>query len=64
MFYYIDDGTDYTVTYSANNKTDKITISKLSANKKYYVKVRSYTLVKGTKYFGEWSVVKSVTTKK
>lgn len=48
----------------ANNKTDKITISKLSANKKYYVKVRSYTLVKGTKYFGEWSVVKSVTTKK
>lgn len=48
----------------ANNKTDKMTISKLSANKKYYVKVRSYTLVKGTKYFGEWSAVKSVTTKK
>ena len=39
-------------------------ISKLSANKKYYVKVRSYTLVKGTKYYGEWSAVKSVTTKK
>lgn len=38
----------------ANNKTDKMTISKLSANKKYYVKVRSYTLVKGTKYYGEW----------
>ncbi len=48
----------------ANNKTDKMTISKLSANKKYYVKVRSYTLVKGTKYHGEWSAVKSVTTKK
>ena len=48
----------------ANNKTDKMTISKLSANKKYYVKVRSYTLVKGTKYYGEWSAVKSVTTKK
>lgn len=47
-----------------NNKTDKVTISKLSANKKYYVKVRSYTLVKGTKYYGEWSAVKSVTTKK
>ena len=47
-----------------NNKTDKMTISKLSANKKYYVKVRSYTLVKGTKYYGEWSAVKSVTTKK
>lgn len=48
----------------ANNKTDKMTISKFSANKKYYVKVRSYTLVKGTKYYGEWSAVKSVTTKK
>lgn len=48
----------------ANNKTDKMTISKLSANKKYYVKVRSYTLVKGTKYYGKWSAVKSVTTKK
>lgn len=48
----------------ANNKTDKMTISKLSANKKYYVKVCSYTLVKGTKYYGEWSAVKSVTTKK
>ena len=48
----------------ANKKTDKMTISKLSANKKYYVKVRSYTLVKGTKYYGEWSAVKSVTTKK
>lgn len=48
----------------ANNKTDKMTISKLSANKKYYVKVRSFTVVKGTKYYGEWSAVKSVTTKK
>ena len=48
----------------ANNKTDKMTISKLLANKKHYVKVRSYTLVKGTKYYGEWSAVKSVTTKK
>lgn len=47
-----------------NNKTDKMTVSKLSAGKKYYVKVRSYTVVKGTKYYGEWSAVKSVTTKK
>ena len=39
----------------ANNKTDKMTISKLSANKKYYVKVRSYTLVKGTKIL--WRMV-------
>ena len=47
-----------------NNKTDKTTISKLSANKKYYVRVRSYTTVNGTKYYGAWSATKSVTTKK
>ena len=47
-----------------NNKTDKTTISKLSGNKKYYVRVRSYTTVKGTKYYGAWSTSKSVTTKK
>ena len=33
-----------------NNKTDKTTVSKLSGKKKYYVRVRSYTTVKGTKY--------------
>ncbi len=47
-----------------NNKTDKTTVSKLSGKKKYYVRVRSYTTVKGTKYYGAWSSVKDVTTKK
>ena len=47
-----------------NNKTDKATVSKLSGKKKYYVRVRSYTTVKGTKYYGAWSASKSVTTKK
>ena len=47
-----------------NNKTDKKTISKLSGKKKYYVRVRSYTTVKGKKYYGAWSSTKSVTTKK
>ena len=47
-----------------NNKTDKTTVSKLSGKKKYYVCVRSYTTVKGTKYYGAWSASKSVTTKK
>ena len=47
-----------------NNKTDKTTVSKLSGKKKYYVRVRSYTTVKGTKYYGTWSASKSVTTKK
>ena len=47
-----------------NNKTDKTTVSKLSGNKKYYVRVRSYTTVGGTKYYSAWSAVKNVTTKK
>ena len=47
-----------------NNKTDKATVSKLSGKKEYYVRVRSYTTVKGTKYYGAWSASKSVTTKK
>jgi len=47
-----------------NNKTDTKTITKLSGKKKYYVRVRSYTTVKGTKYYGAWSASKSVTTKK
>ena len=47
-----------------NNKTDKTTVSKLSGKKKYYVRVRSYTTVKGTKYYGAWSATKTVTTKK
>ena len=47
-----------------NNKTDTKTIPKLSGKKKYYVRVRSYTTVKGTKYYGAWSSVKNVTTKK
>ena len=46
-----------------NNKTDKTTVSKLSGNKKYYVRVRSYTTVGGTKYYGSWSATKTVTTK-
>ena len=45
-----------------NNKTDKTTVSKLSANKKYYVRVRSYTNVNGKVYYGAWSDVKSIKT--
>ena len=41
-----------------NKKTDTKTVSKLSGKKKYYVRVRSYTTVKGTKYYGAWSASK------
>ena len=69
--------TGYEIQYATNSKftsakkvtitnknTDTKTISKLSGKKKYYVRVRSYTTVKGAKYYGAWSAVKNVTTKK
>lgn len=52
-----------TLTISSN-KTDKKTISNLTAGKKYYVRVRSYTIVSGKRYNGAWSDTKSVTTAK
>ena len=69
--------TGYEIQYATNSKftsakkvtitnknTDTKTISKLSGKKKYYVRVRSCTTVKGSKYYGAWSASKSVTTKK
>ncbi len=52
-----------TVTVSKNKTTAK-TISKLKAKKKYYVRVRTYKTVNGTKLYSSWSKSKSVTTKK
>lgn len=40
------------------------TISKLSKNKKYYVRVRSYKVSGGKTYYSSWSKVKTVTIKK
>ncbi|MGN0527987.1 MAG: fibronectin type III domain-containing protein, partial [Eubacterium sp.] len=51
------------VTVSSNKTTSK-TISKLKSKKKYYVRVRTYKTVSGTKYYSSWSKAKSVTTKK
>lgn len=39
-------------------------ISKLKAGKKYYVRIRTYKMVKGKKYASGWSKKKTVTTKK
>ncbi|MCD8189017.1 MAG: Ig-like domain-containing protein [Clostridiales bacterium] len=52
-----------TVTVSSY-KTVKKTISKLTKGKKYYVRVRAYKTVSGTKYYSAWSSTKSVTIKK
>jgi hypothetical protein len=36
----------------------------LTAKKKYYVQIRTYTTINGTKYYSSWSKAKIVTTKK
>ena len=56
-----------TVTTSKNKTTSK-SVGKLSAKKKYYVRVRTYKTVKiggkSVKLYSGWSKAKSVTTKK
>jgi len=47
-----------TVSVSGASKVSK-TISGLTKNKKYYVRVRTYKTVSGTKYYSGWSSVKS-----
>ena len=68
--------TGYEIMYSTSSKfksSKTVTINKnttitkkikgLKANKKYYVKVRTYKTVKGTKYRSAWSAKVSVKTK-
>ena len=71
--------TGYQVQYSTDKKfkgkttvirtvkkksVTKLTVSKLKAKKKYYVRVRTYKTVKGKKYYSRWSKSKVVKTKK
>lgn len=51
-----------TIKVSSAKSTSK-TIKKLTSGKKYYVKVRTYKVVKGKTYYGAWSKVKTVTIK-
>ena len=46
-----------------SNKTTAKKITKLKSKKKYYVKIRTYKTVNGTRYYSGWSSVKYVTTK-
>ena len=69
--------TGYQIEYSTNkkfksgnkkvtikkNKTTSTTVKKLKKNKKYYVRIRTYKNVKGTKYYSGWSKVKNVKVK-
>lgn len=46
-----------------SNKTVKKKINKLKSKTKYYVKVRAYRVVKGKRYYGAFSAIKSVQIK-
>ncbi len=50
-------------TTVSNNKTNAKTIKNLKKNKKYYVRIRTYKLVNGKKYYSAWSKSKTITTK-
>lgn len=51
-----------TLTVTKNSTTQK-TKTKLKAKQRYYVRVRTYKVVNGTKYYSSWSDYKSVITK-
>ena len=51
-----------TITVTGYSSTSK-KITKLSAKKTYYVRIRTYKTVNGTKYYSGWSTAKSVKTK-
>ena len=51
-----------TVTVSGYKSTAK-TVSKLKANKKYFVRIRGYKKIGSKKYYSNWSGSKAVTTK-
>ena len=51
------------VNFNGYKKVSK-KVAKLKGGKKYYVKVRTYMKVKGTKFYSKWSKVKTVKTKK
>lgn len=52
-----------TVTVKGYSKTSK-KVTGLKGGKKYWVKIRTYKTVNGTKYYSPWSKVKTVKTKK
>ena len=53
----------YTIIKVKGNKNTSKKISKLKANKKYYVCVRTYKTVNGKNYYSSWSTKKAVITK-
>ena len=52
-----------TITIKKNSTVSK-TITKLSKNKKYYVRIRGYKTVSKVNYYSAWSTVKNIKIKK
>ena len=46
-----------------SNKKVSLTVKKLKSKKKYYVRIRTYKTVSGTKYYSAWSGARSIKTK-
>ena len=51
------------VTITKLTKKNSIVIKKLKKKKQYFVRTRSYTIVKKKKKFGKWSKIKAIKTK-
>lgn len=51
-----------TVTITKNRTVSK-SVTKLTAKKRYYVRIRTYRTINGKKYYSDWSTRKYVTTK-
>lgn len=63
--YYVNKNFKNPVTKTvASYKTRTLTVKKLGAGKRYYVRIRTYRTVGGKKYYSAWSTAKTVTTRK
>lgn len=43
------------------SNTRSMTLRKLSSKKNYYIRIRTYKVVNGKKYYSKWSTVDKVT---
>lgn len=55
--------TNAKTVWITSNKTASKKITNLTAKKKYYIRVRTYKTVSGTKYYSVWSATKSIKTR-